>query len=111
MLGRKNRTRKEVDHARSAVAEQLAVYKTLGWANAHAIPNATVHAEFDDVERLYVNTMILVLDRYVVHRLRMVTGKDGAPLNDVEMLCDSLMNHEGILRGNNVITYVLSKPW
>jgi len=74
-------------------------------ANARATPNTTVHPELDDVERLYVNTMLLVLDRYFVHRLRMMTGKDGTPLNDVEMLCDSLMNHEGILRGNNVITY------
>ncbi len=105
MLGRKNYTRDQVDHARSAVAELLAVYKTLVWANARATPNAAVHAELDDVERLYFNTMILVLDRYFVHRLRMVTGKDGTPLNDVEMLCDSLMHNEGILRGNNVITY------
>jgi hypothetical protein len=43
------------------------------------------------------------LDRYVVHRLRMVTGKDGNPLNEVEMLCDSLMNNNGILRSSNEV--------
>jgi len=50
--------------------------------------------------------MTLVLDRYFVHRLRMVTGKDGNPLNEVEMLCDSLMNNNGILRDSNVIKLV-----
>lgn len=36
----------------------------------------------------------------------MVTGKDGNPLNEVELLADSLMNNEGILRGNNVIKLI-----
>jgi hypothetical protein len=30
--------------------------------------------------------MTLMLDRYFVHRLRMVTGKDGNPLNEVELI-------------------------
>jgi hypothetical protein len=47
--------------------------------------------------------MTLVLDRYFVDRLRMVTGKDGNPLNEVELMSDSLMNNDGVLRGNNVI--------
>jgi hypothetical protein len=47
--------------------------------------------------------MALVLDRLYVHRLRMVAGKDGNPLNDVEMICDSLMNNNGIFRDGNVI--------
>lgn len=50
--------------------------------------------------------MTLVLDRHFVHGLRMVTDTDGNPLNDVEMLCDSLMNNAGILRASNVITLI-----
>ncbi|MDQ2829077.1 MAG: hypothetical protein M3Y74_08505 [Chloroflexota bacterium] len=64
MLGRKNRTWDDVDRARSAVAEQLAAYTALVRANARATPDTTVHPELDDVEWLYVNTMLLVLDRY-----------------------------------------------
>jgi hypothetical protein len=36
----------------------------------------------------------------------MVTGKDGNPLNEVEMLSDSLLNNDGVLRGSNVIKLV-----
>jgi hypothetical protein len=48
----------------------------------------------------------LVLDRYFVHTLRTVTGKDGNPLNEVELMADSLMNNDGVLRGNNVIKLI-----
>jgi len=50
--------------------------------------------------------MVLVLDRPFVHRVRMVTGKDGNPLNEVEILCDSLMNNNGILGDSTVIKLV-----
>src|SRR5215216_79247 len=34
-----------------------------------------------------------------MHGLRVVAGKDGNPLNEVELLSDSLMNNRGALRG------------
>ncbi len=40
------------------------------------------------------------------HRRRVATGKDGNPLNEVELLSDSLINNDGLLRGNNVIKLV-----
>ena len=53
----------------------------------------------------YFNDLALALDRRYVHRLRIVTGKDGTPLNELEMLVESLLNNGGELRGNNVIKY------
>ncbi len=72
MLGRKNYKREELDQCKEAIHKQLAAYKKL----VKAIDGTT-----------------LVLDRYFVHRLRMVTGKDSNPLNEVELLSDSLMNN------------------
>jgi hypothetical protein len=37
---------------------------------------------------------------------RPVAGKDGNPLNEVELIADSLINNDGVLRGNNVIKLV-----
>lgn len=106
MLGRKNYTREEFDHARSAIHSQLAAYRRLAGAVGVDPADPTVRSALDDFEAQFFNNLTLVLDRYFVHRLRMVTGKEGTPLNEVEMMCDSLMNNGGVLRGNNVIKYI-----
>lgn len=87
-------------------SHQLAAYKTLVKAVATKTTDKSVDAALDDFERLFFNNMTLVLDRCFVHRLRMVTGKDSNPLNEVEMICDSLMNNDGVLRANNVIKHI-----
>ncbi len=106
MFGRKNYTQEEFDHGKSAVEKQLAVYKKLVRATTSETTNKKLQSALEDFEGLFFNNMTLALDRYFVHRLRMVTGKDGNPLNEVEMMCDSLMNNNGVLRGNNVIKYI-----
>ena len=39
----------------------------------------------------------------------MSTAKGGNPLNEVELLTESLMNNDGVLGGNNVIKFVPDK--
>jgi hypothetical protein len=104
MLGRKTYTQEEHDHAEAVIAEQLAAYERLVAAVDASDPE--VAAALEAFEPLLFNNMTLVLDRYFVHRLRGVTGKDGNPLNEVELVTESLMNNDGVLRGNNVIKYV-----
>ncbi|OLB80047.1 MAG: hypothetical protein AUI14_08265 [Actinobacteria bacterium 13_2_20CM_2_71_6] len=101
MLGRKNYTREELDRCRAAIGEQFAAYEKLTQAAGKAASPAV-----DAFEPLFFNNLTLVLDRYFVHRLRIVTGKDGNVLNEVEMICDSLIGNEGVLRASNVIKYV-----
>jgi hypothetical protein len=103
MLGRKNYTQEELDEATRAVTQLLAAYKNLVEALNGDDPQ--VAAALEAFEPLLFNNMTLVLDRYFVHRLRVTTGKDGNPINEVELLADSLMNNTGRLRGNNVIKY------
>jgi hypothetical protein len=103
MLGRKTYTQEELDHATNEVEAQLAAYRRLVDALDGSTSDPEVRSALDDFEPLLFNNMTLTLDRYFVHRLRSVTGKDGNPLNEVELLSDSLMNNDGVLRGNNVI--------
>jgi hypothetical protein len=71
-----------------------------------ATSEAKVSPALEAFEPLFFNNMTLVLDRYFVHRIRMVTGKDRNPLNEVELMSDSLMNNDGVLRGNKVIKLI-----
>ena len=59
-----------------------------------------------DFEGLFFNNLTLALDRYYVYRLRKITGKDGNPLNEMEMICDSLINNNGIFQDGTVIKYI-----
>src|ERR1700730_1984571 len=102
MLGRKDYTREEVDHAKKAIDQQLNAYKKLANAVANATSDTKVTAAVGAFEVLFFNNMVLALDRPFVHRVRMVTGKDCTPLNEVELLCDGLMNEGGIFRTNKV---------
>ncbi|HEY5158689.1 MAG TPA: hypothetical protein VII93_12070 [Anaerolineales bacterium] len=106
MLGRKNYTLEEVDHGRAAVKEQLAVYKKLAQAIASENSDKQLQSMLEAFEGLFFNNLTLVLDRFYIHRLRVVTGNDGNPLNEVELICDALMNNNGILRSNNIIKYI-----
>jgi hypothetical protein len=103
MLGRKNYTREELEQAKAAIEQQLSAYKKL--AKAVDGTNGRTPPALEAFEPLFFNSLMLTLDRYFVHRLRMVTGKDTSPLNELELLADSLMNNGGVLRGSNAIKY------
>jgi hypothetical protein len=98
MLGRKDYTQEELTSCKVAIAAQLEAYRAV-----EASAAADALAAF---EGPFFNHMVLALDRYFVHRIRSVSGKDGNPLNEVELIVDSLMLNDGVLRGINVIKYV-----
>jgi hypothetical protein len=105
MLGRKDYTQEEFDNGKAAVEQEVAAYGHLATTIGSATADKDVTAAREQFEARFFKSMVLVLDRYFVHRLRQVTGKDANPLNEVEMLADSLMNNGGVFRSANVIKW------
>lgn len=103
MLGRKSYTTKEFADAQAAIGDQVTAYQALVKANAGAGTNKKVGAALAKFEPLFFNTLLLALDRRFVHRIRAVAGKDANALNEVEMLCASLMDDDGILTKSTVL--------
>jgi hypothetical protein len=106
MLGRKDYTKAEYDNGRAAIAQQLSAYKKIAKLAGGANADKKTSAALDEFEHVYFNNMAIVLDRLFVHRIRAVAGKDGNPLNEVELICDSLMNNGAVFQGNTVFKYI-----
>jgi hypothetical protein len=103
MLGRKDYTRSELDVARARIEDATARFGAMASAAAKDPKTAKALTAF---EATYFNDLVLVLDRLFVHRVRKVAGSDGNPLNEVELLVDSLMLNGGDLRALSPIKYV-----
>jgi hypothetical protein len=86
MLGRKSYTKEEIDTGRAMVEADLRAYGRL--------PDAAKTKEF---EAVYFNRAVLLLDYMFVHRLRAIEGKDGNPLIEVRVLCNSILLNGGKL--------------
>ena len=87
MLGMKTYAREYIDACRARVdADLLAYRKQVGKA-----PSKEFEARF------FIN-QVLLLDYMFVHRLTGIEGKDGNPLNEVRVLCNSLLLNQGRLQ-------------
>ncbi len=87
MLGRENYTKEEIDTGRAMVEADLRAYRRL--------PDA---AKTKEIEAVFFNREIQLLDYMFVHRLRAVEGKDGNPLIEVRVLCNSILLNDGKLQ-------------
>ena len=105
MLGMKNYTQKYIDGCRSRVDSDLAAYGNLVAAarNPDSANKTSPNSAIDALEGTFFNNMILLLDYFFVHRLRTIEGKDGNPLNEVRVLCDSMLHNKNIMSANNTI--------
>jgi len=63
MLGRKDYTKEEFDHAEQVVDHQVAAYKKLVQAVGRATSDPKVWSASDAFEPLFFNNMVLVLDQ------------------------------------------------
>src|SRR5881296_3909010 len=51
-----------------------------------------------EFEGRFFNDQVLLLDYMFVHRLSGIEGKDGNPLNEVRVLCNSILFNQGKLQ-------------
>lgn len=87
MLGMKRYSREYIDACRARVDADLRAYrKQVG---------SSPTKEF---ESRFFNDQVLLLDYMFVHRLSGIEGKDGNPLNEVRVLCNSLLYNQGKLQ-------------
>lgn len=99
MLGMKNYTQEYIDACRSRVDADLSAYGSLVSA-ANTVSEQTFVT--GDFEATFFNNMMLILDYLFVHRLPSTDGKDGNPLNEVRVICDSLLSNNNIMSSGTV---------
>ena len=107
MLCVNNYTQNYIDECRSRVAAQVSAYQTLVAAakNQATADEPLVNAAIDAFEPHFFNNMVLALEYYFVHRARAIEKKDGNPLNEVRMLCHSMMNNHNRMDADKTIKF------
>jgi hypothetical protein len=81
-----------VDACRRRVDLQISTYQGVNGASGIA-----------SFEHQFFNNMVLVLDYLFVHRTRTLELKDGNPLNEVRVICNSLLQNDGLMGKDNSI--------
>ena len=89
-----------IDACRNRTEAQVAAYREVATA-ARKSKASTVDALDDQ----FFKSLTLLLDYYFVHRTRAIEGKDGNPLNEVRMLCSSILSHGSVLTADKTIKY------
>lgn len=108
MLGMRKYTQEYIDACRSRVDLDLSAYRSLVAAAKPASDKALLNGAF---EATFFNNMVLILDYLFVHRLATTDGKDGNPLNEVRVMCDSMLNNNNIMTSSAVSrSYPISGP-
>ena len=84
MLGMKKYPKDYIAACRARVEADLWAYRS----QVGKAPSSEFEARF-------FNDQVLLLDYMFVHRLTGIEGKDGNPLNEVRVLCNSLLLNNG----------------
>ncbi|MBB4637208.1 hypothetical protein [Longimicrobium terrae] len=85
-----------IDGCRARINAELEAWRSLAGAGGAAV---------EAFESRFFSTMVLDLDRCFVHRTRGMEGKDGNALNEVRMLCESILQHDGVMTADRTIRY------
>jgi hypothetical protein len=107
MLGMKKYPKKYVDGCRSRVDADLAAYRNLVTATSKQTTASTTrrNSARGVFQAAFFSDQLLLLDYYFVHRLRTMEGKDGNPLNEVRILCTSILENNHVMVTDKSIKY------
>jgi hypothetical protein len=95
-----------IDDCRSRMETQLASYKSLAIAAREKAANKSpFKSALDSFEPIFFSNLVLVLDTFFVHRTRGLEKKDGNPLNEVRMLCTSILQNDGVMAADKTIKF------
>jgi hypothetical protein len=100
MLGMKNYGQEYIDACRSRVEADVAAYRAVVAAASDQPGSGAAIAAF---EATFFNNMVLLLDYMFVHRLRTIEGKDGNALNEVRVLCNSMLENGNVMNADKSI--------
>ena len=98
-----------INECRSRMESQLAAYKVLVTTAREKTSKSAINSAVDSSEPLFFNNLVVVLDGFFVHRSRTLEKEDGNPLNEVRMLCNSILQNNGVMSADKTIKYNPSK--
>lgn len=96
---------KYINDCRRRVAAQVSAYQAL----SAATQDKTSAAALGALAPHFFANMVLSLECYFVYRARGAEGKNGNPLNEVRMLCNSIISNKNILAADKTMKYVPEK--
>jgi len=103
-----NYTRKYIDDSLRQINQHISTYKKLKAAVTKQNEDL-LHTAIKPFEPVFFNNMVLVLDSYFTHRSRTIEGKDGNPLNEVRVLCNSLLHNNSIMSMDKSVKIIPGK--
>jgi hypothetical protein len=96
VLSVNNYSQDYVDDRRRKVDANLAAYRKMAKA-------AGASAALEAFEPVFFNNLVLALETYFTHRARGLEGKDGNPLNEVRVLCTSMLSNDDVMAADKTI--------
>ena len=94
-----------IDACRARMETQIAAYRALAKAARAKTAAPALRTAADRFEPLFFNNLVVVLDALFMHRSHTLELKDGNPLNEVRMLCASILEHGAVLTADKAIKF------
>jgi hypothetical protein len=93
-----------LDQCRSRMEAQLAAHQGLVSA-AGKKKDTAVQSALASFDPHFFSNLVFVLEASFVHRSRALEGKDGNALNEVRMICSSLLQGGGVMTADKTIKF------